>query len=281
MADKDPNRKRKPSRVLLAFAAATALAVGSATVGLDHVGEQRLREIAAHPATPDIACIAELDEAFAQRAFASAGDGHDVIVIPGFTTNDGFMQTLRDALEARGYDPHGWGAGFNFGADADKAAIVEDRLLRLYEENGGAKISLLGYSLGGIYARALAQKHPDKIRNVVTLGTPYKLSDDTGAPDERLSAIHELYTDGDAAPLVTAPLDVPSTAFLSSHDLLVDWKDAFNAAVERSETAVLHTLHTTMPFKPSTANAVAERLAQEPESWKSQQSLYCGGKPAP
>lgn len=111
------------------------------------------------------------------------GDGHAVMTLPGFGGGDGSMAILRRFLEKNGYQSHGWELGSNFTKERvttmdsmldfcrDKEAGIVQRLEQMNEKSG-EKVSLIGWSLGGVYANALAQTHPDLIRQVITLGSP-------------------------------------------------------------------------------------------------------------
>lgn len=99
---------------------------------------------------------------------AHRGDGRSVMVIPGFLASDSSTTCLRDALDRAGYDAHGWELGVNRGATPD----LLDRLTERLDEIGG-KVVLIGWSLGGVYARELAKLRPDAVERVITLGSPF------------------------------------------------------------------------------------------------------------
>lgn len=112
------------------------------------------------------------------------GDGHTVMTVPGFMGADGSTSRLRKFLNGRGYRAIPWGLGRN-AAEARAAGLdeflvhrgqVEETIARRVEaecEASGAKVSLIGWSLGGLYSVALAHRHPRLIRQVITLGTPF------------------------------------------------------------------------------------------------------------
>jgi pimeloyl-ACP methyl ester carboxylesterase len=103
---------------------------------------------------------------------APRGDGHPVIVLPGLGAGDRSTQLLRRYLRGRGYDVHGWGQGRNLGPRDGVEAGMFDLLESLHGKHG-RKVSLVGWSLGGAYARLLASKRPELVRSVVTLGSPF------------------------------------------------------------------------------------------------------------
>lgn len=100
------------------------------------------------------------------------GDGRAVMVIPGFLARDMFTARLRRALAMAGYSPHGWGLGLNRGVSADLLDRLCDRLDTIALMDG-TPVSLIGWSLGGLYARELAKLRPGVVDRVITLGSPF------------------------------------------------------------------------------------------------------------
>jgi hypothetical protein len=97
-------------------------------------------------------------------------DGPPALVIPGFIANDRTTMELRRALAEGGWRVHGWGLGWNLGVEADTLHKLERCLDRM---GASQPVLVVGWSLGGIYARELARQCPDKVRAVVTLGSPF------------------------------------------------------------------------------------------------------------
>ena len=102
---------------------------------------------------------------------APKGDGHPVLVLPGLFASDASTRLLRAYLRERGYDTHGWGLGRNLGPRRGVATAMLQRLDQLHERSG-RRVSLVGWSLGGAYARRLAAARPDAMRNTIMLGSP-------------------------------------------------------------------------------------------------------------
>jgi pimeloyl-ACP methyl ester carboxylesterase len=124
---------------------------------------------------------------FLNLAAAPRGDGHSVIVIPGFGTGDASTTALRHFLTALGYSAQSWGLGINTGFA--RLGSNEKRLEALLERTFAAsdqKVSLVGWSLGGIMARLMARRHPNMVRQIIMIGSPF-----TGDPDA--VAIRRLY----------------------------------------------------------------------------------------
>ena len=103
---------------------------------------------------------------------APRGDGHPVLALPGFLASDLSMAPMRRYLTELGYDAHAWQMGRNIGGVSRMRAALRDRLAEIHA-NTGRKVSIVGWSLGGVYARDLALHAPDLVRYVVTLGSPF------------------------------------------------------------------------------------------------------------
>ena len=104
---------------------------------------------------------------------APRGDGHPVLVFPGLLASDFSTRPLRSFLKAQGYAVHGWKQGRNLGLRPGVEGDMLDRIDELHGRYGRRKISLVGWSLGGIYARRLAHRAPAQVRQVISLGSPF------------------------------------------------------------------------------------------------------------
>ena len=105
-------------------------------------------------------------------AVPSFGRGQPVIVIPGLLSNDRSTALLRNSLTKAGFVVEGWGQGMNTGARPAQIAALEERLLDLAARTG-QPVVLIGWSLGGMFARVIAQRHPEACQLVMTLGSPF------------------------------------------------------------------------------------------------------------
>ena len=103
---------------------------------------------------------------------APKGDGHPVLALPGFLASDLSMAPMRRYLGALGYEAHAWRMGRNLGGLARMREALRARLSEIHAASG-RKVSLVGWSLGGVYARDLALQAPDMVRSVITLGSPF------------------------------------------------------------------------------------------------------------
>ncbi len=199
---------------------------------------------------------------------APRGDGHAVLVLPGLVASDGSTRLLRGFLTRRGYAVHGWGLGRNYGPRPGVEAAMIDKLERLHAESG-RRVSLIGQSLGGAYARLLAARRPELVRSVITLGSPV-----TGHP--RASNAWRVYefTSGKSAvdpkrwAQVTRTPRVPTTSIYSRSDGIVAWRSSLEAARAHTESIEVISSHIGMAVHPAVLYAVAERLAQPEGGWR-------------
>ena len=197
-----------------------------------------------------------------------AGDGHPVLVFPGLSAGDLSTAPLRSFLKARGYVPYPWKQGANFGPRHGvlKACRVEaDAIFKHHQR----PVSLIGWSLGGIYAREIAKELPAQTRCVITLGTPF-----TGNPKATNAWRFYQLVSGqrvhDAALIeqVRAAPPVPTTSIYSRSDGIVAWQCSINSPGPITENIEVHASHVGMGLNPLALYAIADRLAQDPKAWK-------------
>lgn len=212
----------------------------------------------------------------ALRDSSPAGDGHPVLILPAFTTNDWSTAPLRRMLNEKGYKAYGWENGFNFGIRERTAKKIIARLKKIYKENGGQKVSLVGHSLGGIYARAIAQEFPEMVRDVVTIGTPFGIGMHRNATPKMIVGAIQLLTDkrynlenpGVPERLLTPPDDVPTTSIFSKTDVIGGWEACLNPATPLAENIEVHASHVGSVWSPATVSIILDRLAQPEGAWK-------------
>lgn len=203
---------------------------------------------------------------------APKGDGHPVLVLPGFMADDTSTFVLRRFLKSRGYRVHGWGLGRNLGAHAGLSNQLLGCLEKLHDKYKGEPISLVGQSLGGTFSRALAHEHPDYIRMVITLGSPFAVWGGTAQFTEHLYERLNDQTPSEVAAemldRVSRPLPVPSTSIYSKQDGVVSWPMSIQKGGKMAENIEVICSHIGMALNPSVLYATAHRLAQPSDRWR-------------
>ena len=204
-------------------------------------------------------------------ARAPKGDGHAVMVFPGLSANDASTVPLRHYLQSLGYKPWGWELGFNFGPRAGVLDEAKSNLIRTFEDTG-QKVSLIGWSLGGVYARELAKEMPHRVRSVITLGTPFAGSHRATNAWRvyELTSGRKVERESENYDLPTAP-PVPTSSIYSRTDGVVAWQASIQAAHKANpytENIEVIASHIGLGLNPSAWWAVADRLAQVEGQWQ-------------
>jgi pimeloyl-ACP methyl ester carboxylesterase len=158
------------------------------------------------------------------RRLPGAQGKHSVMVIPGFLGDDRGNGPLIRFLRDLGYIATGWQQGRNLGPGSFSAdslrEVIEDLLAR-----GGGKVSLVGHSLGGIYAREIARMEPDVIHQVITLGSPFgKGHADASHPSRLYRRLNPQANPPDREEVLSVPPPVPTTAIYTRADGVVNWR---------------------------------------------------------
>jgi pimeloyl-ACP methyl ester carboxylesterase len=200
---------------------------------------------------------------------APRGDGHQVLVLPGLLAGDASTTVLRGFLLRLGYQPHGWGLGRNVGPTAEVMAGLPQALADLAGRSGGP-VSVIGWSLGGIYARQLAHRDPGLVRQVITLGSPFAMRDRrqsrANRTFERHAHRHAVHFDIPAAEL-SAPVPVPATSVSSPLNGVVDGRNALDPPGPRRQNIEVRCSHLGFGHDAATLWAVADRLALPAGEW--------------
>lgn len=206
-------------------------------------------------------------------ALMPRGDGHPVLVLPGLGAGDASTLPLRRFLRARGYRPYGWHLGRNVGPTVAVHAELPAAVERIVRRNG-RPVSLIGWSLGGIYARELAHQFPDQVRQVITLASPYRLQRVNQSRVEtfysRFSHLHFTGDERSVSPTGRSrlPLSVPSTSFYSREDGFVAWQHCVEPETAFAQNVRVLSGHLSIGFDPPVLYAIAERLAQPEGQWQ-------------
>ena len=202
------------------------------------------------------------------------GDGRPVLVIPGFTASDTSTEPLRRLLRHLDYDAYEWGQGRNLGPSPK----IVDGLLERFDSirRGTAQtVTLIGWSLGGLYSRAIAERSPADVRHVITMGSPFRLAKtqetNAGALFDLLTPIH-----GKVRPHgtkfrrepYTGPPKVPSTAIFTKTDGVVPWQSCIDEPGRRNENIEVLGAHSGLGHNPAALIVVADRLRLPEGTWR-------------
>ena len=198
-------------------------------------------------------------------AFAPKGDGHTVLVLPGFLTSDASTDFLRNYLRGLGLNAVGWEMGRNLGGLYRMREQLRNKVTEL-RRTSGHRVSVVGWSLGGVYARDLALSLPDMIRGIVTLGSPFSgdlRANNVGRLYDRVSG--ETIDDAAMADVMAlaGEMPVPATSIYSRTDGVVAWQTSvMQPGAQAENIEVIGASHMGLGFNPAVLWAVADRLAQ-------------------
>lgn len=170
------------------------------------------------------------------------GDGHHVVVFPGLAASDTSTRYLRRYLRQLGYFVHGWRLGRNVGPNDFIVDGLRERMAILRETHG-EPMSLVGWSLGGIYARQIARLAPEHTRLVITLGSPFRMTHEPEA------------------------VDVPVTNVFTRGDGIVPWQSCLDDPGPRRENVEVRGSHCGLGHNPAALVVIADRLAQPAGTW--------------
>lgn len=199
------------------------------------------------------------------------GDGHPVMVLPGFMTSHTSTKPLRDYIAQLGYEVFDWGLGRNLGKVEYMELLLEslDEIYQLRQR----EISLVGWSLGGVFARQLAKERPDIIRQVITLGSPF-----AGLTEpNNVEWIYTLISGGRKAgntnhyllENLPLPAPLPTTAVFSREDGVVAWQTCMEQAPgPLHQNIQVRGSHLGLGVNPGVWAVIADRLQYDKHNWK-------------
>ena len=202
-------------------------------------------------------------------ARAPRGDGHAVLVIPGLGASDRSTLILRRFLSTLGYATHGWELGRNIGPTARVVSGLPERLHEFRARHDGP-VSVIGWSLGGIFARQLGRRHPDVIRQVITLASPIRLKDHAHSNARRAyELLEKQHTETIQLPLEAGlgPLPVPATSVYTRLDGIVAWRACLDQPSRHAENVEVYASHFGIGNHPAALWVIADRLTQPPGKW--------------
>ncbi len=214
--------------------------------------------------------LAALAAAWPLLATARRGDGHPVLVLPGWLTGDPATLPIRTFLRALGHDVSGWSLGRNRGPTGRVVRELRARLDQLHRSSG-RRVSLVGWSLGGLYAQELARAAPGSVRGLITLGTPVTrqppwLRDASRIVDRGPN----LPRGAGALPRPWAErgsLRVPATSVYSRADGIVPWSSCSYELRTRRENVEVRGSHLGLGHNPAVLWLLADRLGTAEGAW--------------
>lgn len=198
------------------------------------------------------------------------GVGRPVLVLPGFLGDDPSTKPMRMLLRSLGHDAHGWGLGRNIGPTDE----ILDGLFDLLEDKAqDGPVDLVGWSLGGLYAREMARLAPSAVRQVITLGSPFQI---VGRQDSNVStafgAFEEFHSDRVMIPRIPSwardPIPVAATSIYTRGDGIVRWDHCLNRDFPHTENVEVRGSHCGLGHNPAAMVVVADRLAQQGSYWQ-------------
>lgn len=190
------------------------------------------------------------------------GDAHRVIVVPGFLGDDNSVAPLVEALSGTGYHCMSWGLGRNMGMTREVGEGLNALLEKQYAESGKT-VSLIGWSLGGVFVRELARRSPAKVRQVITLGSPIQDGDNL-----TISALFRLTnrkapkkTDPKEQAKRSEPPPVPCSAIYTRSDGIVPWKASLEPERPHTRNVEVRGSHFGLPVNHDVWKECARLLA--------------------
>jgi pimeloyl-ACP methyl ester carboxylesterase len=198
---------------------------------------------------------------------APRGDGHPILVLPGFMASDFSTRTLRAFLRGLGYAAHGWKLGRNVGPSPEVAARMVERVQDI-RRRYGRSVTLIGWSLGGIYARELARRFASDVRQVITLASPFVDVEATNVPEYLRARRFTLPDEADYRRLLREPLPVPMAALYSRTDGVAAWQSCCVEEGPLSQSIEVASSHFGIGHHPVALLVIADRLAQPESGWQ-------------
>jgi predicted alpha/beta hydrolase family esterase len=202
------------------------------------------------------------------------GDGHPVVIFPGLATDKISTGPLKTFCQRLGYAAYDWGRGLNTGPQGNVDRWLDELTLHVHTMTRRHKkrMSLVGWSLGGIYAREIAKKLPAGVRQVITIGTPFAGS---GGDETHVGWLYRLVSGNNSAldaqtmqRLRTTP-PVPTTSIYSRSDGIVAWQACLERSdCEHAENIEVDGSHFGLGWNPRVLAVIADRLRQPEGSWQ-------------
>jgi len=205
------------------------------------------------------------------------GDGHPVLLLPGFLSGEGPLYPLKAYLRSRGYEVDTWGFGRNTGFHRRHTDALEQKIRFLHHRHG-RKVSLVGWSLGGVFAMYGAHHATECVRSVITLGSPVSPDPHSDNTPPMVKALHRMVAhplgpiahaaQPRAKKMRSAP-PMPVSCLYSISDGVVPAQDAtIDGDPAIHENIRVPGSHSGLGFNPVVMWIVADRLAQPEGAWR-------------
>ena len=201
---------------------------------------------------------------------APEGDGHPVLTLPGFVASDVSTRPLRRFLKELGYKAHPWKLGRNLGLREGLEERLFTRVKELHDRYG-QKVSLIGWSLGGVYSREVASLMPEHVRSVITMGSPYNndpKANRSWKVFEWMSGKRIEDIDPERVARLRRPLSVPTTSVYTRQDGITAWQCCVEDEGPQAESIGVPGSHCGLGVNPLVLHLIADRLAQPEGEWK-------------
>lgn len=215
----------------------------------------------------------------AVSANAAPGDGHPVVIFPGLGGGGKSVATLRAHCQSLGYEAFDWGQGLNTGPKGDLDAWLLDLKLKIEDllEAHVQPATFIGWSLGGLYARELGKLMAPRVRQVITLGTPFNAE----ADHSNVGWLYRLLGGGSSAidPALSRRLRTPpplrTTSIYSRSDGVVAWQTCRHSRLTRLVHDVeIKGSHIGMGWNRDVLAVIADRLVQRPGPWRAYERTH-------
>ncbi len=199
------------------------------------------------------------------------GDGHPVLILPGFLASDYSTIPLRSFIHKLGYKVYGWGEGRNY-AHGDYVDMLKQKIDRIYQKHK-EPITIIGWSLGGIYARQLAKHSPAIIRQLIVMGSPFKglyhANNATWMYDLlKKSKIVTEEIEQEVLDDIPLPAPVPTTAIFSKEDGVVPWELCLEEEDNWHQNIQVRGSHLGLGVNPLVLQIISNRLTYEKANWE-------------
>ena len=242
-------------------------------LGGEHISRPSLRLLGAEPLRAALEYASYQAKVRRRAVTCPVGDSHPVIIFPGLATNGSAVAPLRKFCASLGCTALDWGKGYNTGPRGNLTQWLDklaDHTATLLEPHQ-APATLIGWSLGGLYAREVAKRLSSQTRQVITIGTPFNAE----ADHTRVGWLYRMLSGAavDIAPALgrqlRTPPPVPTTSIYSRSDGIVAWETCRHASPANCvEDVEVNGSHIGLGWNTAVLEVVADRLALKPGEWR-------------